>query len=64
MDGEGPDTTHNGVRGDVVDCYPGLFGITVAEQGRGESSNYDVLAPIDSDELSELSSSCRSWSVR
>ena len=46
MDGEGLDTTHSGVRGDVVDRYLGLSGITVAEQGRAESSRLDVLASV------------------
>ena len=42
MDGEGLDIAHNGVRGDDdVDPSPGLSGITVAQQGRGESSRLE-----------------------
>jgi hypothetical protein len=64
MDGEGLEIAHNGVRvDDDVDPFPGLSGITVAEQGRDESSRLDVLAPIDRDWALELSRSCRNWSV-
>jgi hypothetical protein len=50
MDGEGLEIAHNGVRGDDdVDPSPGLSGITVAEQGRGESSNLDMLASVARD---------------
>ncbi len=46
MDG-GPVARHNGVRVDNdVDPSPGLSGITVAEQGRGESSRLDLLDSV------------------
>ena len=59
------DATHNGVRvdDDVVDPSPGLSGITVAEQGGGESSRLDMLASVAQDQVGKLSRSCRSWSV-
>jgi len=50
MDGEGLEIAHNGVRGDDdVDPSPGLSGIAVAQQGRGESSNSDVCASVPQD---------------
>ena len=46
MDG-GLVTTHKGVRvDDVVDSAPRLSCITVAEQGRGESSGLDLLDSV------------------
>jgi hypothetical protein len=36
-------------RGCVIDPSPGLSGITVAEQGRGESSRLGVLASVAQD---------------
>lgn len=45
--GRGAVATHNGVHIDNdVDPSPGLSGITVAEQGRGESSRLDMLASV------------------
>lgn len=49
MDGEGLDTTHNGVRGDVIDRYPGLFGITVA--GKAGVSQATLTCPFQSREI-------------
>jgi len=49
--------------GCVIDPSPGLSGIAIAEQGRGESSNLDMLASVAQDLAAELSGCCWSWLV-
>jgi len=48
-------------KGVVINPSPGLSGISIAVQDRGESSNVDLLASVASDEAAKLSGCCRSW---